>query len=147
MIIGSVSENKNIEKRVAITPDIIKKYKLLGLEVNLSKNYASHLGIGDKEFEDHGAKILSSDEVIAKSNVILQMNILDDENLKKLQKNQILFGVLNPFINRAKLKELTSKIPASLAYFNTSGNVIIFPDESSLDLYIVLSPLQLNEIQ
>ena len=88
MIIGSVSENTNIEKRVAITPDIIKKYKLLGLEVNLSKNYASHLGISDKEFEDHGAKILSSDDVIAKSNVILQMNILDDENLKKLQENQ-----------------------------------------------------------
>ncbi len=109
MIIGSVSENTNIEKRVAITPDIIKKYKLLGLEVNLSKNYAYHLGISDKEFENHGAKILSSDEVIAKSNVILQMNILDDENLKKLQKNQILVGVLNPFINSAKLKELTSK--------------------------------------
>ncbi len=109
MIIGSVSENKNIEKRVAITPDIIKKYKLLGLEVNLSKNYASHLGISDKEFEDHGAKILSSDDVIAKSNVILQMNILDDENLKKLQENQILVGVLNPFLNNEKLKELTSK--------------------------------------
>ena len=109
MIIGSVSENKNIEKRVAITPDIIKKYKLLGLEVNLSKNYASHLGISDKEFEDQGAKILSSDEVIAKSNVILQMNILDDENLKKLQENQILVGVLNPFLNNEKLKELTSK--------------------------------------
>ena len=28
MIIGSVSEDKNLEKRVAITPDIIKKYKL-----------------------------------------------------------------------------------------------------------------------
>ena len=109
MIIGSVSENTNIEKRVAITPDIIKKYKLLGLEVNLSKNYASHLGISDKEFEDHGAKILSSDDVIAKSNVILQMNILDDENLKKLQENQILVGVLNPFLNNEKLKELTSK--------------------------------------
>ena len=109
MIIGSVSENTNIEKRVAITPDIIKKYKLLGLEVNLSKNYAYHLGISDKEFENHGAKILSSDEVIAKSNVILQMNILDDENLKKLQENQILVGVLNPFLNNEKLKELTSK--------------------------------------
>ena len=43
MIIGSISENKNIEKRVAITPDIIKKYKSLGLEVHLSKGYAVHL--------------------------------------------------------------------------------------------------------
>ena len=33
----------------------------------------------------------------------------DDENLKKLQENQILVGVLNPFLNNEKLKELTSK--------------------------------------
>ena len=50
MIIGSISENIDIEKRVAITPDIIKKYKSLGLEVHLIKNYANHLGINDKEY-------------------------------------------------------------------------------------------------
>ena len=38
MIVGSISENLNIEKRVAITPDIIKKYTSLGLQVNLSKD-------------------------------------------------------------------------------------------------------------
>ena len=47
MIIGSISENINVEKRVAITPDVIKKYKSLGLDINLSKNYASHLVIND----------------------------------------------------------------------------------------------------
>ena len=56
MIIGSISENKNFEKRVAITPDIIKKYKSLGLEVHLSKSYAVHLGIKDKQYEQEGAK-------------------------------------------------------------------------------------------
>ena len=30
MIIGSIFENKSIENRVAITPDIVKKYKSLG---------------------------------------------------------------------------------------------------------------------
>ena len=50
MIVGSVSEDKNIEKRVAITPEIIKKYKSIGLDVNLCKNYASHLGIRDDEY-------------------------------------------------------------------------------------------------
>ena len=39
MKIVSLSENKNIEKRVAITPDIAKKYKSLGFEVNLPKDY------------------------------------------------------------------------------------------------------------
>ena len=109
MIIGSISENKDNEQRVALTPDIIKKYKSLGLDVYLSKDYALHLGISDKEFESEGAKILSVDEILSNSNAILQMNILSDENLKKLKKDQILIGVLNPYSNEKKLKEIISK--------------------------------------
>ena len=110
MIIGSISENIGIEKRVAITPDIIKKYKSLGLEVHLIQNYANHLGINDKEYEAEGAKIFENeDEVISSSNAILQMSILNQNNLEKLKEKQILIGVLNPYSNEKKIKELTSK--------------------------------------
>ncbi len=110
MIIGSILENKNIEKRVAITPDIIKKYLSLGLKVHLCENYASHLGIADDEYEAEGAKIFKDEnEILSNANAILQLNILSQQNLNKLQKNQILVGVLNPFTNDEKLKELVSK--------------------------------------
>ena len=109
MIIGSISENIKNEKRVAITPDVIKKYKSLGLNVHLSKNYASHLGISDNQYETEGASILSNEEVISNSHAILQMNIPNDENLNKLKKNQILIGVLNPYLNKKKLDEIVSK--------------------------------------
>ena len=109
MIVGSVSEDKNIEKRVAITPEIIKKYKSIGLDVNLCKNYASHLGIKDDEYISEGANILTIEEVLEKSNVIAQMGILNDENLNKLKQNQNLIGVINPYLNEAKLKEITKK--------------------------------------
>ncbi len=109
MIIGSISENLKIEKRVAITPDIIKKYTSLGLEVHLSKNYASHLGINDNQYENEGAKILSNDQVLSNSNAILQMNLPNEEALKKLKENQILIGVLNPYSNSEKLSDINSK--------------------------------------
>ncbi len=110
MIIGSILENKNIEKRVAITPDIIKKYLSLGLKVHLCENYASHLGIADDEYEAEGAKIFKDEnEILSNANAILQLNILSQQNLNKLQKNQILVGVLNPFTHHEKLKELVSK--------------------------------------
>ena len=51
MIIGSISENREIEKRIAITPEIAKKYISLGLEVSLPENYGSHLGIKDEEYK------------------------------------------------------------------------------------------------
>ncbi len=110
MIIGSISENTSVEKRVAITPEIVKKYKSLGLEICLSKDYASHLGIKDSEYENVGASIVEdSDEIILKSNAILQMNIISDKNLDKLKENQILVGVLNPYANEKKLKEIAMK--------------------------------------
>ena len=50
MIIGSVLENHEIEKRISITPDIVKKYLSLGFEILLSENYGRHIGINDDEY-------------------------------------------------------------------------------------------------
>ena len=109
MKIGSINENRDIEQRIAITPEVIKKYKSIGLEVCLSKNYGVHLGINDKVYENEGAVILKSEEeVISVSSAILQMNILNDTNLNKLNKSQILIGVLNPYSNKEKLKNINS---------------------------------------
>ena len=52
MIIASIQENQKIEKRIAITPETAKKYISLGLEVTLSENYGSHLGIEDEEYKN-----------------------------------------------------------------------------------------------
>ena len=110
MIIGSVSENLDFEKRVAITPEVVKKYKSIGLDVHLSKNYATHLGIKDEEYEQEGVNIFSdNNQIISNSDAILQINILEDDNLYKLKDKQILIGVLNAYNNEKKLKELTSK--------------------------------------
>ena len=110
MKIGSISENRELERRVAITPDIIKKYKSLGLEVNLSKDYASHLGISDKEYESAGANILKTEEdTILNTDAILQMTIPNDKYLNKFKKDQTLIGVLNPYQNENKLKDITLK--------------------------------------
>ena len=43
MIIASTSENKEIEKRIAITPEIAKKYINLGFQIQLIKNYGTHI--------------------------------------------------------------------------------------------------------
>jgi|TARA_B100001540_G_C15744704_1_gene613951 NAD(P) transhydrogenase subunit alpha len=110
MKIGSISEDRKLEKRVAITPEIIKKYKSLGLDVCISKDYALHLGFEDEIYEAEGAKIFKSeDEVLSNSDALLQMNIPSDEILSKLKKDQILIGVLNKYMNENKLKDISNK--------------------------------------
>ena len=110
MIIGSISEDRNIENRVAITPDIIKKYKSLGLQIHLTKGYGEHLGINDKNYLSEGAIILkTNEEVLKNSDAVIQMNFPRDENLNNLKNDQILIGVLNPYDNEKKLEKIKSK--------------------------------------
>ena len=47
MNLASISENHNIEKRIAITPEIAKKYISLGFNLSLPSNYGFHLGFSD----------------------------------------------------------------------------------------------------
>ena len=80
MRIGSVSENKNLEKRVAVMPEIVKKYISLGFEVCLSENYGSHLGINDEQYIEFGAKIFKNEiEILNSSDIIIQLGMLPDD--------------------------------------------------------------------
>ena len=110
MRIVSVSENHNIEKRIAITPDIAKKYIILGLEVSLPENYGEHLGFKDNEFKELGVKILKNEaDVLNNADIIVQLGLLSDNNLLLLRESQTLVGVFNPHINKEKIENLSRK--------------------------------------
>ena len=92
MKIASILENLKIEKRIAITPEISKKYISLGFEVSLSENYGTHLGIKDDEYKELGVSILKDEkEIITSADIIVQLGLLDDEksSLKSLKKRDL----------------------------------------------------------
>ena len=110
MRIGSVLENQEIEKRISITPDIIKKYTSLGFEIFLSENYGHHIGISDNEYIELGVKISKDEkEIISSSDIIVQLGMLSDDKSSLIKESQILIGVLNPYENKDKLEILAKK--------------------------------------
>ena len=110
MRIGSILENQELERRIAITPEIVKKYTSIGFEVCLSKNYGSHLGIKDDQYIETGAKISKDEiEILTSSDVIVQLGMLSDDKSSKINEYQTLIGVLNPFNNKEKLESLAKK--------------------------------------
>ena len=93
MRIGSILENQNIEKRIAITPEIVKKYISLGFELCLSENYGSHLGIEDKQYKDMGVDISKDEkEVLNSSDIIVQLGMPSDDKNSIIKENQTLIG-------------------------------------------------------
>ena len=110
MRIVSVLENQTIEKRIAITPEIVKKYIALGFEVALSENYGEHLGFSDNEYKKLGVNISKDEkEIIRSSDIIVQLGLPSDENLSFLNKNHTLIGVFNPHTNKEKIENLSKK--------------------------------------
>ena len=110
MRIGSILENQNFEKRIAITPELVKKYISLGIEVCLIENYGLHLGINDEQYQNMGAKFSKDEtEILNSSDIILQLGMLSDDNSAKINENQILIGVLNPYENKEQLENLAKK--------------------------------------
>ena len=110
MRIGSILENHNFEKRIAITPELVKKYTSIGFEVCLIENYGSHLGIEDKQFKEMGVKILQDEaEILNSSDIIVQLGMLSDDKISNIKENQTLIGVLNPYKNKEQLESLAKK--------------------------------------
>ena len=110
MIIGSTKEEISLEKRVAITPETAKNFTSLGLKVCVEKNYASHIGIQDAEFEKVGVEIKnSSNEVLASCNLLIKVNCPSDNEINNLREKTILIGMLNPLQNKKKINEIIKK--------------------------------------
>ena len=110
MRIGSILENQKIEKRISITPDIVKKYISLGFEIFLSENYGQHIGIDDEEYVKLGVNISKDDkEILSSSDVIVQLGMLSEDQTSLIRENQVLIGVLNPYDNKDKLETLAKK--------------------------------------
>ena len=107
MRIASILENQLIEKRIAITPDIAKKYIALGFEVIISEKYGEHLGFTDNEYKELGVKISKDKkEVISSSDLIVQLGLPSEDISPLIKENQTLIGILDPHNNKEKIESL-----------------------------------------
>jgi H+-translocating NAD(P) transhydrogenase subunit alpha len=110
MRIVSVSENKKIEKRIAITPEIAKKYITIGFEVSLPENYGEHLGFKDDKYKELGVKISNNEnQIISSADIIVQLGLPSEDKISHINENQTLIGVFDPYNNKKKLDILVKK--------------------------------------
>ena len=105
MNLASISENQDIEKRIAITPEIAKKYISLGFNLTLPNNYGTYLGFNDEEYKNLGVNFSDNEEEIIKnSEIVIQLGLPSDDKLSLFKENQTLIGSLNAFVNKDKLE-------------------------------------------
>ena len=110
MIVGSIKENTELEKRVSVTPESAKNIIGLGLKVYIEKGYALHLGINDDKYKNIGVEIKNSpSEVLNSSNLVTSVNCPSDDDISILKENTILIGMLNLSKNQNQISKIINK--------------------------------------
>ena len=110
MQIGIIKERRLDEKRVAATPDTVKKFIAMGLKVNIEKGAGITAAITDQEYVEAGASILDdAQRVLENADIVLKINKpigpkdkdgskLDE--VKLLKSGSILVSLMEPYKDR-----------------------------------------------
>ena len=110
MKIGSFRENIEQEKRIAITPEIAKKFSDNNFQINLQKNYAVHLGFEDKDYEIANVNFFDDEiSVIKNSEILTQLALPTKSLFEEFSQDQTLIGILDSIKNKNNLEILIKK--------------------------------------
>ncbi len=111
MHIGVIKEKCKFENRVAITPDIAKKYSQLNLNVLVEKNSGLEAGYSDEKYVTAGSKICETEEeVISQSDILVTVSTLPEiKSSYKIKSNLIIIGLLSPYENKKYIKSIAIK--------------------------------------
>lgn len=95
MKIAAIASSDPLEKRLSVSPDMIKKYIALGAEVCVQQD-------GDGAYtadalKEAGAKVTTSQDVCLKgADIVLTVSPLSDEQIAAIPKGKVVVGLLDP---------------------------------------------------
>ena len=110
MIVSSLKELEHGELRVAITPEICKKYIKLGFSVLIEKDAGVNSNFSNKAYLEAGALLVEDKfEIIRKTDVLLSVTSIPDKEVLNMSKKLIIIGTFNNKKNIDLLKSLELK--------------------------------------
>jgi NAD(P) transhydrogenase subunit alpha len=104
MKVGVARETAAGERRVALVPEALGKLTAAGLEILVEAGAGAGAAIPDQAFIDAGAKVVTTDELYAASDVILRVQ----KPASKLRKGQAVVGLLQPLLEPALMQTLAT---------------------------------------
>lgn len=100
MKIAVVKEVRAAERRVAATPETIRKLKGLGFDLAVEAGAGAQSYIADADYEAAGAQVGDRAAVLAGANIILKVQGPEADELAGYPRGAVLAASLNPYQNR-----------------------------------------------
>lgn len=110
MIIAVRKETSEHEKRVALSPDVVRQLKSEQLQIFIEKNAGLASNFPDSNYQDAGAVIIDSrEELFTNADLLLSVQMPSDEDLNKLKKGAVLISFIWALQNPELVSFLKSK--------------------------------------
>ena len=103
MKIGVLKENKENEKRVAISPSSIKKIKKLGYDIFIEEDAGLLSKFENSQYQEAGATVSSTTDIYS-CDIILKINKPTEDEINRLSSKQTLISFFSPAINQSSLE-------------------------------------------
>lgn len=134
MNIGVINESGKIENRAGLTPSSVSLLVEKGHDVYVQAGAGLKSGYNNEDYTYQGAKIVfTKDEVFGRSDVVLNISPLNQEECKLVKKGQILFGFHHLAVARKSLvEELLKKDVTIIGYEIVQEDNDILPFIESL---------------
>lgn len=118
MNIGVINESNKIENRAGLSPSGISFLVERGHDVYVQAGAGLKSGYTNEEYSSLGANIVfTKEEAFGRSDVVLNISPLDEEESKLVRKDQILFGFHHLAVSRKNiLEELLKKNVTMVGY-------------------------------
>jgi NAD(P) transhydrogenase subunit alpha len=104
MKLGIAREVDGGEPRVAATPDTVKKYKALGIDVAIEPGAGIKSGLLDADYEAMGAVV--SADAVKDADIVIKVKRPEASELAKYKKGATVIAIMDPYGNDAALKTM-----------------------------------------
>ena len=101
--IAVLKEGTDGERRVAATPETVKKFIALGADLAVEAGAGEHAAIADQAYADAGATVADRASVLAGADIILGVAGPDPASLAGAKPGAIVAASFNPFGERTKV--------------------------------------------
>ena len=104
MKIAIAKEVDAAEPRVAATPDTVKKFKALGIDIAIEPGAGIKSGLLDADYEAAGAVV--SADAMKDADIVIKVKRPDVSEVAKYKKGALVIAIMDPYGNEAALKAL-----------------------------------------
>lgn len=109
MQVGIPKEVREHERRVAATPETVKKLVGQGHEVLVEKGAGVGAALADAAYTAVGAKIVDDRAAVFAADVLFKVQRPDEAEMAMLHDGQVLIGMLDPYPNKDQVKAYADK--------------------------------------